>query len=81
MSTRNSTMELVISIIALLIILVIYAVLAKPKDTAGVLYMIGNDQPVCSGVLHTVHTAYGKSSSFTCYDGREIKQVTNYILK
>ena len=74
-------MELVISIIVLLIVLGIYAVLARPKDTPGVLYMIGNDQPVCSGILHTVHTAYGKSSSFTCSDGREIKQVTNYILK
>ena len=82
MSTKQSTMELMISIIVLLIVLGIYAVLARPKYTPGVLYMIGDEQPVCSGTLATSRNPYGgRSETFKCTDGREIKHLTNYILK
>lgn len=82
MSTKNSSMELAISIIALFILLAIYAVLARPKYTTGVLYMIGDEQPVCSGTLATSRNPYGgRSETFKCADGREIKHLTNYILK
>lgn len=66
----------------LVIISVVYAVLLRPTTKTGVLYMIGDEQPVCSGTLISSRNPYGGTNEkFKCADGRMINRLTNYILK
>ena len=79
---KKNTNELLMVVVILAILLVVYAVLLRPSTKTGVLYMLGDEQPVCSGTLITSRNPYGGTSEkFNCTDGRQINRLTNYILK
>ena len=62
------------------IIIVVY--MLKGNEEKGTLYLIGNDEPICTGTLKTTYHGYGNDTyKFTCDDGRVIQEVTNFILK
>lgn len=79
---KKNTKEMLLVLPILVIVSVVYAVLLRPFTKTGVLYMLGNEQPVCSGTLITSRNPYGgESAKFKCTDGREINRLTNYMLK
>ena len=79
---RENTKELLIAVVILAFVILFYAVLLRSSTKTGVLYMIGNEQPVCSGTLTTYRNPYGGTTEkFTCTDGREINRLSNFYLK
>lgn len=76
-STKSS---LLFCVSLLLIIIVGYAWLLKARVSTGILYMVGDDKPVCAGALRTYHRPY-QESTFTCIDGRKFNNLTNFYLK
>lgn len=79
---RRNTKELLALLAILALVILVYAVLLRPSTKTGVLYMIGDEQPVCPGTLTTYRNPYGGTNEkFTCTDGREINHLTNYMLK
>jgi hypothetical protein len=74
--------QLLLCVIILICIIVFYVWLLKARVSTGVLYMVGDDNPVCAGTLRVYHRPYGATESdFTCADGRKINHLTNYLLK
>jgi hypothetical protein len=62
------------------IIIIIF--MLRGHEEKGTLYLIGNDEPICTGTLKTSYHGYGNDTyKFTCDDGRVIQEVTNFILK
>lgn len=79
---RENTKELLIAVVILAFVILFYAVLLHSSTKTGVLYMIGNEQPVCAGTLRTYHRPYGATeSNFVCTDGRKFDNLTNFYLK
>lgn len=79
---KKSSKSLLLCIIILILIIIFYAWLLKARVSTGVLYLAGNDQPICAGTLRTYHRPYGiTESTFTCTDGRVLRNLTSFILK
>jgi hypothetical protein len=79
---RKNTKELLIAVVILAIVTLVYAVLIRSSTKTGVLYMIGDEQPVCTGILSTYYHSYGpRESNFVCTDGRKFNNLTNFYLK
>ena len=79
---KKSSKSLLLCVIILICMLVFYAWLNKASVSTGVLYMVGDGNPVCTGTLSTYHRAYGiTESTFTCTDGRKFNNLTNFYLK
>lgn len=79
---KKSSKSLLLCIIILILMLVFYAWLLKARVSTGVLYMVGDDNPVCTGTLSTYHRPYGANeSNFVCTDGRKFNNLTNFYLK
>ena len=79
---RENTKELLIAVVILAFVILFYAVLIRSSTKTGVLYMIGDEKPVCSGTLTTYRNPYGGTNEkFTCADGREINRLSNFYLK
>ena len=79
---KKNTKELLMVLAILVVVIMAYALLLRPSTKTGVLYMLGDEQPVCSGTLITHRNPYGGTSEkFKCADGREINRLTNYLLK
>lgn len=78
-STKNS---ILLYVIILICIIVFYVWLFKARVSTGVLYLVGDDNPVCAGTLSTYHRPYGANeSNFVCTDGRMFNNLTNFYLK
>lgn len=79
---RENTKELLIAVVILAFVILFYAALIRSSTKTGVLYMIGDEKPVCSGTLTTYRNPYGGTNEkFTCADGREINRLFNFYLK
>lgn len=79
---RENTKELLIAVVILAVVILFYVALFRSSTKTGVLYMIGDEQPVCSGTLTTYRTPYGGTNEkFMCTDGREINRLSNFHLK
>lgn len=79
---RENTKELLIAVVILAFVILFYAALLRSSTKTGVLYMIGDEKPVCSGTLRTYHRPYGTTeSNFVCTDGRKFNNLTNFYLK
>ena len=79
---KKSSKNLLICVFILICIIVFQVWLFKARVSTGVLYLAGNDQPVCAGTLRTYHRPYGiTESTFTCTDGRVLRNLTSFILK
>ena len=79
---QRNTKELLIAVVILAFVILFYAVLIRSSTKPGVLYMNGDEKPVCSGTLTTYRNPYGGTNEkFTCADGREINRLSNFYLK
>jgi hypothetical protein len=79
---KQSSKSLLLCVIILILIIIFYAWLLKARVSTGVLYMVGDDNPVCAGTLSTYHRPYGATeSNFVCTDGRKFNNLTNFYLK
>lgn len=79
-SSINSSLLLYVIIPILIIIFSVWVLNARVST--GVLYMVGDDNPVCTGTLSTYHHPYGVTeSNFVCTDGRKFNNLTNFYLK
>ena len=79
---RENTKELLIAVVILAFVILFYAALLRTSTKTGVLYMIGDEKPVCSGTLTTYRNPYGGTNEkFTCAAGREINRLSNFYLK
>lgn len=79
---QRNTKELLIAVVILAFVILFYAALLRSSTKTGVLYMIGDEQPVCAGTLRTYHRPYGATeSNFVCTDGRKFNNLTNFYLK
>lgn len=79
---KKSSKSLLLCVIILILIIIFYAWLLKARVSTGVLYMVGDDNPVCAGTLSTYHRPYGATeSNFVCTDGRKFNNLTNFYLK
>lgn len=79
---KQSTKSLLLCVIILICIIVFYVWILKARVSTGVLYMVGDDNPVCTGTLSTYHRPYwATESNFVCTDGRKFNNLTNFYLK
>ena len=79
---KKSSKSLLLCVFILILLFIFYAWLLKARVGTGVLYMVGDDNPVCAGTLSTYHRPYGATeSNFVCTDGRKFNNLTNFYLK
>jgi len=72
----------VLGLIIIISCLIGIIVLSSERSQKGTLYLIDSDDPICTGTLYANPHAYANVTyRFNCDDGREIKELTNFILK